>query len=433
MLARKILLCFILFISGNPILVAQSSSLIIGGELRPRFILDNGYKTPKPSNEDPQMYTTQRTRLNVHFLNKNIESYISLQDIRVWGNDNNFKSSGVYGNTESTSLHQGWIKLILNKSISAKIGRQIFSYDDQRILSVRNWNDYQVTYNAILIELKDSTNQFNVGLSYNAETNTSTFYPETKFKLYDFIRYERQFNKLNLSIIGVLTGNTLTDSTKSIYLRGTYGTNLKYKSKYFNARTALYYQHHLNDIGPKTSAFCFSFFIQKHLFINRLSLGVGFDYLSGNDDININADYAATQHQFDILYGRRHGWYGHMDYYSTTPMQGLQDYMVKLKYNPEETLSLSLDYHYFKLAEHKLDEHHPELCLNKQLGQELDFKLTWQFHKEAQLRCGYSFYLMTETFKQIKNVEQYDLRFPQFTYFMLTVKPSILIPLKRSF
>ena len=130
--------------------------------------IDNGYGTPQLKGESTPLYITQRTRLNAGFQKDKVESYISLQDVRLWGEDNNYKSSGVYGNTESLSLHQGWVKLNLNKMLSLKIGRQLFSYDDQRIISARNWNDYQVTYDALLAEIKASKHRLHIRItSYN--------------------------------------------------------------------------------------------------------------------------------------------------------------------------------------------------------------------------------------------------------------------------
>ncbi len=403
---------------------AQSDKLQIGAEFRPRLLIDNGYGTPQLKGESTPLYITQRTRLNAGFQKDKVESYISLQDVRLWGEDNNYKSSGVYGNTESLSLHQGWVKLNLNKILSLKIGRQLFSYDDQRIISARNWNDYQVTYDALLAEFKASKHHLHIGLSYNAESKNNILFPETKFKSFDFIHYQYKIEKLTLSGIAVVTENTVSDSTENFILRGTYGTNVNYKTSKFNSHISAYYQHNLNNEGGKVSSFCFSAFVDYDL-VQKLNLGIGLDYLSGNDETSSSTE----DNKFDILYGRRHGWYGYMDYFSTTPEQGLQDYMAKLTYKPSDKLDIQLHYHYFLLASNKYDATNPVEKINKNLGHEVDLKLKWELQKSVNLECGYSIYSMTNTLKQLKKVMGEELKTPQYCYVALTVKPSVLFDL----
>ncbi len=399
---------------------AQNDTLQISAELRPRGIVDNGYKIPKTKSDVTPIYSTQRTRLNVLFCNDKFESYIALQDVRLWGDDNNYKGNGVFGNTESLSLHQAWVKLKLIETLSIKIGRQLFSYDDQRIISGRNWNDYQVTYDAILAEYKTGKHRFHLGLSYNVDNKTDLLFPNEKFKTFDFIHYQYQLDNFILSGIAVATGNTLTDITERVFYRGTYGINANYKTNISHVRLSAYYQHNLNDINGTTSAFCISAYTE-HKLVEKLSLGLGYDFLSGNDETLTST----TNNRFDILYGRRHGWYGYMDYFSTTPQQGLQDCIARLTYKPKKDVNLELHYHYFMLAADKFDSDNPSKKLNRQLGNELDFKLKWKFNQMAELECGYSIYGTTNTLEQIKNINSEDLKIPQFCYVMLTIKPSL--------
>lgn len=418
MIQCKYLLCGALFFCSLAV-NAQNDLLQISAELRPRIIIDEGYAAPKLKENNAPIYTTQRTRLNAFFSNDKFEAYISLQDVRLWGGDDNYKTSGVYGNTESLCLHQAWVKLNIIELLSLKVGRQLFSYDDQRIMSARNWNDYQVIYDALLAEYKTGKHRVHLGLSYNADNKTDLLFANEKFKTFNFLHYQYKLDKLSLSAVAVVTGNTLTDTTEQVFYRGTYGANVNYKTDKANARLSAYYQHNLNDIGDKTAAFCFSAYAEYKL-NKELSLGLGCDYLSGNDD----ASTSTTNNRFDILYGRRHGWYGYMDYFSTTPQQGLQDYMAKLTYKPKKELSIELHYHYFMLAADLFDSTNPNKQLSNQLGNEIDLKMEWKFHKVAELECGYSIYGKTNTLNQLKNINGIDLKTPQYCYFMLTIKPS---------
>ena len=404
---------------------SQNRTIYFGAELRPRILIDNGYKSPKLFNEKPLAYITQRTRLNARFQNNKLEAYISVQDVRFWGGDNKYKENGMFGNTESLHLHQAWFSFNSTKNISVKIGRQLFKYDDQRILSSRNWNDCQVTYDAVLFQFNDTINKLDIGLTWNAETSKSLIYPNEKFKVFDFVRYERKHHNFNFSVIGLLTGNTIIDTTENIYLRGTYGANLNYSKNNVKISSSVYYQNDLNNYGKNVNAYCFSVFIKQKIFQKKVSIGIGLDYLSGNDETNITNYYQNTNHRFDILYGRRHGWYGYMDYFSTTPEQGLQDYMIKAAYKFTKKLTLQADYHYFMLAENKFDLENQAIQLNKNLGSEFDFTLNWKILEEVSLQAGYSFYLMNNSLKQLKGVHNDKLRFPQFAYIMITVKPTL--------
>jgi hypothetical protein len=175
------------------------------------------------------------------------------------------------------------------------------------------------------------------------------------------------------------------------------------------------------------NAYCFSIFAKQTIFQKKASIGIGLDYLSGDDEATLDNSYQNTNHRFDILYGRRHGWYGYLDYFSTTPEQGLQDYMIKTEYNFTKKIRLQADYHYFMLAENKFDLENHVVQLNKNLGHEFDFTLKWKITEEASLQAGYSFYLMTNSFRQLKGVYNENLRVPQFTYIIITVIPMLFI------
>jgi len=407
---KNIALLTVLIVSFN-LANAQDKRFNLGAEIRPRLLLDDGYKTPKLVSENPLAYITQRTRLNARFQKGSLTTYISVQDVRFWGGDNHYKT-----------LHQAWFILKPTRTVSVKTGRQLFQYDDQRILSSRNWNDYQVSYDAVLFQFNDTINELDIALTWNSETSKSPVFPDEKFRVFNFIRYERQLCNFHFSAIALLTGNTINDTTEHIHMRGTYGLNLNYKNNGFKIRSSVYYQNDLNNYGENVNAYCFSVFAKQNVFKQKASIGVGIDYLSGNDETNVNHDFQQTNHRFDILYGRRHSWYGYMDYFSSTPEQGLQDYMIKTEYTPVKNLTLQADYHHFLLAENIFNSEDQTVKMNRNLGHEFDITLKWEIIKEASFQAGYSFYLTTNSLKEIHNEE---LRFPQFAYIMITVKPVL--------
>lgn len=419
---RTILIAIAAFLVHGTAIVAQTDTLQISAELRPRTIFDHGYKTPGIKGENSVIYTTQRTRLNALFINQNFETFLSMQDVRIWGDDNNFNSSGTYGNSESTGLNQAWVKYRITESLWLKAGRQVLSYDDQRIISARNWNDYQVTYDALLAGYQKGNSRFNIVLSFNADNKTVASLPEEKFKTFDLIHYQYKIENFSLSGLAVLTGNTVNDSSSLVNYRATLGTNANIFLNRGNARLSFYYQRNLNNTDTRISSFLFSLYTEREL-TNQISLGLGMDYLSGNDDHSPQD----KDRRFDILYGGRHGFYGIMDYYSKMPPQGLQDYMIKLRYSSRKGVSLNVDLHYFMLSADKYDYNDPSKKLHPGLGQELDFILKWKISQIAQLETGYSLYRTTNTLEQLKGQIDNSRKIAGFGYIMLSVRPSWLL------
>jgi hypothetical protein len=393
------------------------SQFTIDGEFRPRVMIDNGYKTIKLESDPTLVYISQRSRISLGYKKDMIETYFSLQDVHYWGDDDNYSSSGMLGNTKGINIHQAWFSLKPTAAITFKIGRQSFNYDDQRILSARNWNEYQVTYDALLFVYSKEKNRLDVAATWNTSGATDAFYPKAKMKLQDFIRYERNMGKMNVSAIAILNGYTKADTLTEIALTGTYGANLLYKTNGFDLRLTGYYQNGLNNTSGDISAYCLSVFIKKNLFEEKASLGIGIDLLSGNNDTITDATYKKTQHKFNVFYGNRHGLLGYQDLYTSIPNQGLQDYMLKAECKISKDLLLQADYHYFFLAT-------KGKYTDKNLGSELDLTLQWKFMKDATLQTGYSFYLASETFKGWKGVNNKSIKFPQFAYLMITVKPT---------
>jgi hypothetical protein len=405
---------------------ATFSQTTIDAEYRPRSMVDGGYKTIKLVTDPTLIYISQRSRLNIGYKSEKLETYFSIQDVRFWGDDDNYSSTAAQGSTKGVSVHQAWFMFKPSEKISIKTGRQQFSYDDQRILSARNWNDYQVTYDALLFQYNTLKSKIDVAVSWNASGSSDALFPKGKLKTVDFVRYEHPFGKLNFSAIALLTGNTLADTVSDIALLGTYGVGLLYDQKDFNFRFNGYYQTGMNENCGEISAWCLSVFGQKKLMESKAAIGIGADCFSGHDGTNTDAAYKATKHNFNLLYGNRHGWLGYMDFFSSIPTQGIQDLMLKAEYNPLKVVKLNADYHYFAYSAKSYDITNPTKLAAKRLGSELDLTLQWKIMKEATLQAGYSFMLPTETLEKYKKVYGKNIRFPQFAFVMITVKPKLL-------
>jgi hypothetical protein len=400
------------------------SQLKLSAELRSRVLVNGGYGTPLLHEEKPGAWVSQRTRLNTLFTRGSLQSYISIQDARLWGDDDHFREGGTFGNTGSLRLHQGWFRLEPVPWFSLKAGRQLIKYDDERIIASRNWNDFQVVYDALLMQAAWGMNRIDLGVSWNSESASLFQVPSEKFKTFDFFRLQRESDQVKCSVIGLLTGNTVADTLDELWYRGTWGANLGLSGESLHFRGSAYYQHHLNRTGGQVSAFCGSVLLGGEVIPGWLDCSAGMDYVSGQDEMKQDPVYREKEHAFDLLYGRRHGWYGYMDYFSRMPKQGLQDYLLKASCTLAQGTVLKADYHFFRLAGSMQDQNAPGTALGKNLGSEIDLTLSWDLTDYSSIQAGYSLYFATHTLLVIKEIQQGNHRFPHFAYLMVTLTPS---------
>ncbi len=409
---KAIFLLASLFISG--LTIGQEQEWKAGIEIRIRPLLDAGYKTPQSKSDPILFYTSQRSRIKLEYKDSCFSSQIAFQDVRIWGDDNIFNVRGYYGNSSSTSLFKAWIKAKLNTAISLKVGRQAFSYDDQRILSSRNWNDHQLCYDAALIEYNNSKTSVQFAASWNADNNKTMSYPQDKIRLISFLRMQYKTKSIKASAIYLLSGQCINDSISDLKLLQTFGINLNRTSTRSLLRLSFYYQRNMNQLQGKTRAFCISFFFEQRINPGKFCAGTGFDFLSGND-IESN-----TNGLFNLLYGKRHGYYGSMDYFSETPQQGLTDLMMKFSYKLTKKTLTKLELHKF-LSSRKIGSY------GNDYGCEADFSLEYSLSPNFKISGGYSFYLCSKLLKRLKGMPDKKVRFPQFAWISMHFSPWVSI------
>jgi hypothetical protein len=116
----------------------------------------------------------------------------------------------------------------------------------------------------------------------------------------------------------------------------------------------------------------------------KISVTPGYDVLSGNDATT------AEDEKFDPLYGTPHRHWGFMDYFyvgTGSPAGGLRNPYLKLKYTGN-TLAAGVDFHLFSIDEDmkKADGS----IIDKDLGNELDFTVSYNMNKFTNIELGYS-------------------------------------------
>jgi hypothetical protein len=426
----------LIFLALALLIISQTKGqFTLKGEFRPRFEYRRGYGEILTKDEKPILTVSQRSRLSAYYQADIFSFGFGIQDIRVWGDDDMYSSTGVSGSKSSIDLNEAWIGIKPYQNGLIKIGRQYWIYEDERLLAQRGWNQSEIKYDAVLFQHIQDKLQFDIGLSWNnmQEKNYGNEYLSAKMKTLNFIYLKKNITDwLYVSAMGIASGFTATDTTPEINMQGTYGGYLYIKKGGLVALASGFYQNGKNRKGLETSAYMFAI-SGDYTFKKVFSVGAGIDYLSGNDQKKINyPDYGEKAHSFDNLYGVRHRVFGHMDLFNNLPKStgngGIMDIFLRLKWIPVTNTTLAADFHFFSLQNNVIADPWPlqPTYLSKGLGQELDLNISWDINKILNLKGGYSFYLVTDSMEKLQGIEPGNSRFPTWVWVMITAKPVFL-------
>ncbi|MBL4587370.1 MAG: hypothetical protein JKX84_09990, partial [Flavobacteriales bacterium] len=340
----------------------------LDAELRPRAEYAHGQKALSEIGQEPAFYTLQRTRLNTGYKSKWIDLYISLQDIRVWGN----KPQLVLNDGESTTLHQAYAVAKAAKWLDIKVGRQEIILDDHRIFGNVGWAQQARSHDAIIFKIKpDSKTKIWMAGAYNQDkpqTRTNLYTVPKNYKTMQFLWMNRDFGKFKASALFLNNGLQVNKSDSLSFLgadtvttrigyaeRGTYfsqtiGARVGYYGKKFKAIGAFYYQLGLNGtftIDSSGTASSGEFGISKtklNAMLARLDLEYkvgsfilsgGYEYTSGNNMVNTDG----TDQAFNPFFGTNHKFNGLMDYFyvgNYYKNAGLNDIFLGVKYKKKK-------------------------------------------------------------------------------------------------
>ncbi len=452
--------------------LAAKAQFIIDGELRSRGIVDHGYFDPVLNITDASFYFDQRTRLNFKYKTEKYTAYISFQDARMWGGDDQSSPAGNWGNSASLGLHQAWVNLLFSPNSNLKVGRQIWNYDNMRLLSHRNWLTSGLSYDGVLYQYKRNSWSVDLGLSYNNNgtpqglLDNSEWQPE-KLKSVNFLRINKKISKASsLSYISMLTLRTDTSNNANL-ATATHGLVFNYnKGKAakggFLGTFEAYYQHGTdtksgtNGIYKGISSWMMIAEAGYRTSDKKLQVLVGAELISGHDYKNTDADYQNTRHSFDLMYSGRFMYYGgnmnHFivqdSYLRGTKGGGYFDPYVKLKYafNKKNIFEVSA---YFpqlvtdvrahtsidpvtnKPKGAEVDEAGNPVYWNGSLGQYVDVVYTYKYSKEIIFKTGVSYGNISDIKNQMvygyadaSTKQLYDAGDNYFGWVLLIVKPN---------
>lgn len=402
--------------------VAFAQEFSLDADIRPRFEYRHGFSSLFADSAKPAAFATQRSRLNLGFKDEKLSLYFSVQDVSTWGDTQQLSAAD--GN-DSFGLFQAWLRYSFSPNWALKLGRQILSYDDQRILGGVDWAMQGRFHDAAMIQY--SKNQFDVDLAFafNQENqnnfgNDYTITGGFSYKTMQMAHLTKAWDQATFSFLLMNNGfqkytNDPVPQTDGLYYRQTTGTYFSFPLSFLTVTGSAYLQSGMANANTDLSAY--QYMVEAKYKLGKITLIAGFESLSGTDQAGEDKNKS-----FFPLYGTNHKFNGFMDYFyvgNHANNVGLNDLYGKVLLPVSEKGNLGLDVHFFSS--------NAELAngLDKNLGTELDLYYGHSLGKYVKLGAGYSQLFATESMSAIKGgVTQENTN--NWGWVQLTVNPRLL-------
>ena len=415
-------LFLLLFVAAGFGLRAQFT---LSAEVRPRAEFRNGFKTPSSTGFDPAFFVEQRSRLYLDYAEEKYTFRLALQDVRLWGEvPQIFKSD--LGNT---FLSEAWGQYRLTPGFSVKAGRQIISYDNERILGGLEWAQQGRRHDALLLQFEGDkkVNRLHLGFAFNSDDDVpepallqrpgANFYTVNgNYKSLQYAWFNRTFaeEKGNLSLLALNATEQNPDSTVSN--KQTLGTYFTYQLGKVVVSGDAYAQ--TGKSGDRTVR-GFLGGLNATFQTKATPLTLGFEYISGKDDTDESDDVT----YFIPDYGTNHAFNGFMDYFFVGPANGtvgVTDLYLKTKWKVGSAALLAHGHHFLTGSE-QLDAAGEQL--GKSMGTELDLVYVRKLADAVTLHVGYSHLLGTETLTSLRPGNR---KSNNWAWTMITFQPTLL-------
>jgi hypothetical protein len=437
------LLCMLFF---RPSAHAQFT---LGAQLRTRTEFRDGQGAPLPQGSSPAFFTSQRSRLFAGFSGYRFKLGLTVQDVRVWGQDASTLNRFTTQDNNGLLVHEAWAEIMLldtvvkNRNLNLKIGRQELVYDDSRLLGNLDWLQQGRRHDAAVLKYETGPYTLHVGAAFNQNKEnaagtvynptppgnyTATTNGGTMYKSLEYLYGSRKLAKGNLSFLFLAdqfskfhpdsAGVKIWD--KGVHTRMTTGLYFNNSFNKLTLTAAGYYQFGKNANAQELSAGLLSAAFQYQL-CKSFSAGLGADYTTGGTNA------AGKSHAFDPLYGTPHKFWGYMDYFyvaSGFGNRGLQDYYLKTKYKAGTKFQLTGDIHEFFSASDVVEN---GVSLSRRFGTEADLVATYSLTKVIGFEAGYSHFWSTAslTSSAVKNVPNAQSN-SNWAYVMVSIRPEMI-------
>ncbi len=396
-----------------------NAQLSVDAELRPRFEYRHGFKTLFPDNEDPAAFVSQRTRLNARYTTEKLNFYLSLQDVRVWGDVPQLNTADNGG----LSVHQAWGAILFDKRFLLKLGRQEIAYDDQRIFGNVDWAQQARSHDAALLQFEDEKFKFDLGFAFNQDAENvvgNTFTIANTYKSIQYAWMHKDWLNFQVSFLFLNNGMQFIDETDSENNESRYshtmGSHLRYSFGKLDFTSNLYLQLGKDVMNNDLNAYLLALGA-NYAPLERWEFTLGTELLSGN---HVGAPTNGKNKAFNPLYGTNHKFNGLMDYFfvgNHIDNVGLWDVYVKAKLAPNQKSTFILALHNFASPSEIVSN------ISKQLGMEADLVYFRTINDNIVLSGGYSHLFANAGMKTIKN--NFDANTNNWAWIMVTINPVL--------
>ncbi len=394
----------------------------LDGEFRPRAEYRNGFGSIIPDAADAGFGISTRARLNAGYTTETYKFYLSLQDVMVWGENRQILP---YDQNNSFAIFEAWADVNLGSGFSTKLGRQVISYDDQRIFGGLDWAQQGRNHDAALLQYKKDKFMLDLGLAFSQDysdptgfRSIGTGYNTTGFFTYKTMQYiylKQAWESLTGSLLLLNNGfqkfETDTVTPDGVNNLQTLGTHLDYKKDSFGVAANAYLQ-----MGDQVKSAYLLGLDVTYKASQKVGLGAGFEIISGNDTST------AKSEAFFPLFGTNHKFNGFMDYFyvgNHVNNIGLFDVHVSANFTLSETSSLAVTALNFS-GQKELPSG------EKSLATEVDLVYSKKF-KGYSLALGYSQLFAADGMYELKGVTKANASNTQnWAWAMLVLKPKFL-------
>ncbi len=400
--------------------ISTYAQFTLDGEFRPRTEYRNGFGSLITEDADAGFGISTRIRLNSGYATDAYKVFISLQDVMVWGENRQILP---YDQNNSFAVFQAWADIKLGEGLSTKLGRQVISYDDQRIFGGLDWAQQGRNHDAALLKYKKDKFILDIGLAFNQDyshptgfISEGTTYATTGFFSYKTMQYaylKQAWDNFSGSLLLLNTGFQEDEGTSDLQ---TLGTHLDYKKDKLGIAANAFIQtgQRQGEVDVK-GAYLFGLDLTYKV-APKVALGAGIEIISGND-----ADAGETG-AFFPLYGTNHKFNGFMDYFyvgNHANSIGLFDIHASANFKFNKTSSLLV-----KILNFSGEQELPSG--EKALGTEVDLVFAKKF-KGYALKVGYSQMFASDGMYELKGVAEDAAASSQnWGWAMLIFKPKFL-------
>jgi hypothetical protein len=390
-------------------------------EFRPRVEYRNGYQQLRNDSIVGSSFTNQRSRLSLNYsYNNRFVLQFSIQDLRVWGQQDP-RSTGA-----TLQAFEAWAEPYITDKLSVRVGRQRLTYDNQRLFGENDWRLSGNVHDALNFRYNSSRLSTELALAFNqmSERNFGTDYSPAGFINYKFmaVNYLRYAISKGLTVTTINSTDGYQDkkNPEKMNLRYTLGGRLEISSGLLYGTVSGYYQGGKNSTGSDLSAWYFQPEV-RYSSSSGLTLRIGLEYFTGTG----NNTASATDKSFVPLYGAAHRFNGSMDLITKFPNDvkgaGLVNPYLFIIKPISKKFDLRADFHTF----HTQSAYYVnDTEINKYLGFENDWLLTYKPNPVLKIDAGFSYMNPTESAALLKGGGDSSLNLT-WAYISLTFKPLL--------